>query len=366
VLILLVCYIPIHRSGNWSILPIFTAAKKVLMKTFTIPGSFSLECGDVLEQVEIAYLTLGEMNQQGDNVIWICHALTANADPEEWWPGMVGHGKLFDPGQYFIVCANILGSCYGSTFAGSMKPGSNTAYGREFPLITVRDQVTAMMALKNHLGIKHIRLCVGASLGGMQVMEWAVMEPSQFAKICLIATNARHSPWGIAFNEAQRMAIYADSTLYDDTPEAGWKGLAAARAIAMLSYRNYRTYGLTQLDNLNKYDQFKAASYQQYQGEKLCKRFHPWAYLTLSRMMDSHNIGRNRESVEAALQMIFTPTLVIGIESDFLFPLSEQQDLARKIPGAFLKVVNSRYGHDGFLIENEILTDIIGEFLVED
>lgn len=335
------------------------------MNIFTIPGNFSLESGEVLENVDIAYLTLGEMNQRGDNVIWICHALTANADPEEWWPGMAGSGHLFDPAKYFIVCANILGSCYGSTFAGSISKDSDKPYGDKFPLITVRDQVKTLMALREHLGIQRINLCVGASLGGMQVLEWSIMEPAIFSKICLIATNARHSPWGIAFNEAQRMALYADSSLYEDGPEAGWKGLAAARAIAMLSYRNYRTYGTTQMDDLDKFDHFKASSYQQYQGEKLCRRFHPWSYLTLTRMMDSHNVGRGRGNIEQALNKIAAAALVIGIESDFLFPIAEQQYLSKQIPAAFLKVVNSKYGHDGFLIENDILSDIIGEFLSE-
>lgn len=335
------------------------------MNKYLISEPLLLESGATLEEVEIAYLTIGTLNDAKDNVIWICHALTANADAEEWWPGMVGRGKLFDPDKYFIVCANILGSCYGSTFAGSSRTGNKNPYGRDFPLITVRDQVQVLTLLRKHLEIHRIKLCLGASLGGHQVLEWAISEPSVFQKIAALATNAKHSPWGIAFNEAQRMALMADSTLYSEEPEAGWKGLAAARAIAMLSYRNYRTFEMTQLDDDGRIDLFKAATYQQYQGEKLCRRFHPWAYITLSKMMDSHDVGRGRGGIEKALGMIRASTLVIGIESDYLFPLAEQQFLARHIPGAFLKVLNSKYGHDGFLIENDILTDILGEFLEE-
>lgn len=336
-----------------------------MIKKYTIEGRFELECGQSLEDVDVAYMTLGNMNASGDNVIWVCHALTANADPEEWWPGLVGKQKLIDPEQYFIVCANIIGSCYGSTFAGSFKPGKDKPYGADFPLLTVRDQVRALDALRRHLEIERVKMCIGASLGGQQVVEWAISNPGVFDKICLIATNCRHSPWGIAFNEAQRMAIEADDTLYSGKEEAGWKGMAAARAIAMLSYRNYKTYQYTQMDESEKIDHFKAVSYQQYQGEKLCKRFHPLAYLTLSKMMDAHNVGRGRGGTAAALGLIRAQTLVIGIESDILFPLIEQEYLSRKIPNAFLKVINSKFGHDGFLIEYELLTDIIGEFLSE-
>lgn len=335
------------------------------MKKFQISGEFKLECGKSLFDIEVAYHTLGKMNATGSNVIWICHALTANSDPEEWWPDMVGKGKCFDPEKYFIVCANVMGSCYGSTYAGSTDSNTGNPYGADFPLITVKDQVKALMALRENLDISRIHLAVGAALGGQQVLEWSITEPLLFDKICLIATNARHSPWGIAFNETQRMAILADESTYTDAPDRGWKGMAAARSIAMLSYRNYKIYELTQMDTNEKYDQFKAASYQQYQGEKLCKRFHPWAYISLTHMIDSHNVGRGRESIDIALQQVEAQSMIIGIESDLLYPLVEQQYLAKHIPRGFLKIINSRYGHDGFLIEYEMLTEIINEFLKE-
>jgi homoserine O-acetyltransferase len=342
-------------TGNWE-----------TMNIFKLEGQLELESGSVLSGVEVAYTMYGTLNPQKDNVIWVCHALTANALPEEWWPGLVGVGKLMDPNKYCIICVNILGSCYGSTFAGSIDPNTRNQYGDRFPLVTVRDHVQVLKKMRTYLEIDRITLLIGASLGGQHVLEWAIEEPFVFDRIGLLATNAKHSPWGIAFNEAQRMAIHADPTLYEDRPDRGWKGLAAARAIAMLSYRNYRTYQLTQLDSDERIDMFKAASYQQYQGEKLCKRFHPWAYLTLSKMMDSHDVGRGRGGIEQALGQIRAKTMVVGIESDFLFPLLEQQFLAREIPGAFLKVLNSKYGHDGFLIEYEILTEILGEFLSEE
>ena len=328
----------------------------------TLP--FHLEGGAVLKSLEIAYCTYGKLNAEQDNVVWVCHALTANADAEDWWSGLVGTDKLLDPKQYYVVCANILGSCYGTTGPASINPDTGNPYKSDFPLITIRDMVKAHIILKKHLGIKKIKLAIGGSMGGQQVLEWAIEEPDTFENICLLATNARHSPWGIAFNEAQRMAILADQSLTDDSPEAGKKGLEAARAIAMLSYRNYLTYEKTQSEsNDEKMDDFRASSYQRYQGEKLWKRFDVFAYLTLSRAMDSHNVGRGRKSQETALQSINANTLVIGIKTDILFPVTEQEWIASHIPASRLELIDSIFGHDGFLIEFEEIGRYLKPFL---
>ena len=202
--------------------------------------------------------------------------------------------------------------------------------------------------MAKHLQINCIELICGGSLGGQQAMEWAITEPEFIKKLFVIATNARHSAWGIAFNEAQRMAI-----------DAGEKGLEAARAIAMLSYRNYDMYNNTQTDNDGRADNFSAASYQRYQGEKLKKRFDAGSYIVLSKAMDSHNVGRGRESIGHALKSIKAKTLVTGILSDILFPLAEQQFLAQHIPGAVYTEIDSRYGHDGFLIETKIISELL-------
>ncbi len=313
---------------------------------------FTLESGTTLPELEIAYHAYGQLSAAGDNVIWICHALTGNSDAMDWWSGMVGEDKLLDPRRYFIVCANILGSCYGTTGSGSVDPSTGEAYRQHFPLVTIRDMVGAHELLRRHLGIEQIYLAIGGSMGGQQVLEWAVQSPNLFKYLILLATNARHSPWGIAFNESQRMAIYADQTLYDNTPQAGQKGLETARAIAMLSYRAYGTYLHTQLDpDDGKMEEFRASTYQRYQGWKLWNRFNVFAYLTLSKAMDSHNLARNRGSLESVLARIMAKTLVVGIESDILFPISEQKFLAAHIPGAELTLLDSLYGHDGFLIE---------------
>ncbi|NJL12360.1 MAG: homoserine O-acetyltransferase [Microscillaceae bacterium] len=335
--------------------------------TFVHSQAFALECGESLPELRLAYTTLGQIQRdpQGRcrNVVWVCHALTANAEAADWWAGMIGPGKCFDPQHHFIICANMLGSCYGSTYALSPHPHTGKPYFHAFPLITVRDIARSLDLLRAHLGIDQIQLCIGGSMGGQQALEWAILEPTRIARLVVLATNARHSAWGIAFNEAQRMAIAADATWGQNHPEAGLKGMRAARALALLSYRNYQAYGHTQTDpQEEKLTQFKAASYQQYQGDKLMRRFDAFAYWALSRAMDSHHLGRYRGGLEAALRRIEAQTLVVGIASDLLFPVSEQQYLAAHIPQAKYLEIDSPYGHDGFLIEFEKISQGIREW----
>ncbi|PSR56560.1 homoserine O-acetyltransferase [Adhaeribacter arboris] len=328
------------------------------------PQPFLLESGKIVPQLQITYHTYGKLNAKKNNVIWVCHALTANADVFDWWKGLFGQGFLFNPEEHFIVCANILGSCYGTTGPLSKNPATGTLYYQSFPDITIRDMVAAHEILRQHLGISKINILLGGSLGGQQALEWAILQPEIIQHLLIVATNAFHSPWGIAFNEAQRMAIRADETFHLNIPEGGRKGLKAARAIALLSYRTYDTYCKTQREtDLSKTDNFNASSYQNYQGDKLVNRFDAYSYTSLSRTMDSHNVGRQRHSVESALQQIKAKTLVIGISSDLLFPVTEQQFLAQHIPGALYQEIDSFYGHDGFLIETEKLTQLIETFL---
>ncbi len=325
---------------------------------------FELESGAVLSSLDIAYHTYGKLNKAGDNVIWVCHALTANSDVVDWWPGLVGKGDVIDTNKYFVVCANILGSCYGTTGPQSTNPETGTPYGKDFPLITIRDMVKAHVLLRKHLKIDKIKLAIGGSLGGQQVLEWAVIEPGLFEQICVLATNAQHSPWGIAFNEAQRMALEADPTLYDDHQDAGNAGLAAARAVAMLSYRSYMTYQNTQAEEDDrKWEGFLASSYQRHQGKKLVARFNVLSYLWLSRAMDSHNLGRDRDSIAEALHSIAARTLVIGVRTDVLFPIEEQSLLTTYIPRSRLEIIDSLYGHDGFLVETETIGALLKPFL---
>ena len=334
------------------------------MKQLKYQQAFPLECGEVLSELDIAYCTYGTLNQKKDNVVWVCHALTANADAADWWHGLVGEGLLINPKEYFIVCANMLGSCYGSTSPASINSKTGKAYHKDFPLISIRDMVRSHQILQKHLGIEKIKLCIGGSMGGQQVLEWAIMDNNCFDNICVLASNARHSPWAIAFNETQRMALLADPSIYDNTTEAGKAGLGAARAVGMLSYRHYSTYEQTQLEPKNdKIDHFLASSYQRYQGLKLWNRFDPLAYLSLSKSMDTHNVGRNRGSITKALRQIKANTLIIGIQTDILFPVVEQIYLADSIPNAQLVIIDSIYGHDGFLTEFKVISEKVGHFL---
>jgi homoserine O-acetyltransferase/O-succinyltransferase len=323
-----------------------------------------LESGAVLPNVDIAYNTFGTMNADKSNVVWICHAFSANSDPTDWWPGMVGEGKFFTPEKYFIICANMLGSCYGSTGPLSVNPETGKKYYKDFPVVTVRDMVKTLTILRKHLGIEQIHFSCGFSMGGQQLLEWVIQEPEIFDNILLGATNIKHSPWGIAFNESQRLAIEADSTFGEERDEAGAKGMKAARSIGLISYRNYKAYCKTQEDKDNtKLENYNACSYQQYQGDKLVKRFNAYSYYILSKAMDNHNITRGRGDAKDVLSAVKCNTLVLGITSDYLYPLEEQQLLASLIPHSLFVEINSDYGHDGFLIEDAQITKILSAFL---
>ncbi|HOY13737.1 MAG TPA: homoserine O-acetyltransferase [Saprospiraceae bacterium] len=322
-----------------------------------------LESGRELSNVVIAYHTFGKLNENKSNVIWIIHALTANANPLEWWPGLVGEGSVIDPAEYFIVCANVLGSHYGSTCALHENPRTGKPYYHDFPMLTIRDLIKPYETLADHLGLEKIKLLIGASLGGQQAMEWAIKNPLKFEKLALLATNANHSPWGIAFNESQRMAIEADQSWYKNYPDAGIEGLKAARSIALLSYRTIDGYNITQKEETPKVESFKASSYQRYQGQKLADRFNAFSYHLFTKCMDSHDVGRGRTSREEALSRIKAKTTIIGIESDILFPVSEQAYLHECIKDSKFYKISSKFGHDGFLVEKEQVGNIIRETL---
>lgn len=332
--------------------------------TFFYEGNFSLEAGLTLPRYHLAYTTYGLLNESGDNVIWIFHALTANSNPHEWWPGLVGEGKLFNPATYFIVCVNMPGSCYGSIGPLDKKPGLEDCWFHDFPFFTPGDMVRCYMPLREKLGIKKIHIGIGGSMGGQQLLEWAIEEPQLFEYIFPIATNALHSPWGIAFNATQRICIETDSSWLNRNTDAGITGMKAARAVALISYRNYDTYQASQSENTSELiDHFKSDSYQRYQGEKLAKRFNAFSYYKLSQSMDSQNVGRDRGNAATALQKIKAKTLAIGIRTDILFPVAEQKFIADNISGASLEVISSLYGHDGFLLEYEQIEKLITSFI---
>ncbi|MDR1984188.1 MAG: homoserine O-acetyltransferase [Prevotellaceae bacterium] len=329
---------------------------------------FTFECGKTIGGLDICYHT-GSQYSEDKKVIWICHALTANSNPEEWWNLLVGKDKFFDTEKYFIICVNMLGSCYGSSGPSSVditakdKNKSTNLYLLDFPEVSVRDIVEAHKIVKNHIGIKKIDLIIGGSIGGFQALEWSISEPDLFQYSVLIACNARVSPWGTAFNESQRMAILADNTFCEQKNiKGGEKGLEAARSTALLSYRSYEGYGITQKEeNADTLFANKACSYQQYQGKKLSGRFDAYSYYYLSKSIDSHNVGRKRGGVENALSAVKAKTICIGIGSDVLFPVEEQKFLAKHIRNAEYFEITSQFGHDGFLLEWEQIQNILSK-----
>jgi homoserine O-acetyltransferase len=233
------------------------------METLKYNRPFITESGSVLPFVEIAYNTWGKLNSKADNVIWICHALTANSDVETWWPGMVGRGLLFDTDKYYIVCANVLGSCYGTTGPASINPLTGGQWLRDFPLITVRDLVNVHEILRKHLFVSKIHTVIGSSIGGYQAIEYSIMQPEVIQRLILIASNAKQSPWAIAFSESQRLAMEADQSFMAGEPDGGKKGLRAARSIALISYRTCNAYNQTQKEvDEEKLISLRAASYQ--------------------------------------------------------------------------------------------------------
>ena len=331
----------------------------------TFSGPFTLESGSTLPELTIGYHTYGQPNADESNVIWVCHALTANSDPLDWWAGLFGEEALFNPDTHYIVCANIPGSCYGSTGPLSVNPETGEPYYHTFPLLTVKDLVKAHQWLASYLELSQIALLIGGSLGGQQVLEWAIRQPPFIQQLAVVACNAWHSPWGVAFNETQRMAIEADQSWQESHPDAGLEGMRTARAMALISYRHYKTYHYSQEEPDNETtDHFRASSYQQYQGTKLAQRFNAFSYWYLSKAMDTHNVGRGRNSVAEALEQIQAQSLIMGIQSDMLFPIQEQAYLARLIPQATVVGLDSAYGHDGFLLETEQLAETIQQRLL--
>lgn len=339
-----------------------------IMEIYNYRHSFNLESGETLSELQIAYHTFGELNADRDNVIWVCHALTANSDVADWWPNTVVKDGFLDPSRYFIVCANILGSHYGTTGPLSINPTTGTPYYNTFPQMTVRDMVRAHQLLATHLAISRVKLLIGSSLGGFQCMEWALMDSDFAERVALIATTPVTKPWAAAFNESQRMAIEADSTYGDESPCAGAAGLAAARSIALLSYRGAHAYDLTQADNGAETDpenpfKRRVLTYQQHQGRKLCTRFNAYSYYRLSRAVDSHDISRGRGSMESVLEGFKPKTLVVAITSDILFPPKDHEPFVNHIPDVEYHLIDSDFGHDGFLIEYKKLTEIITQFI---
>lgn len=326
-----------------------------------LTARLELEAGGILPAARIVYHTSSE-GWDGKPVVWICHALTANSDPEDWWPEMVGPGKGIDTDRFFVVCVNMLGSPYGSEGPARINPETGKLWLLDFPRVTVRDMIKATTEVRKYLGINRIFLLIGSSIGGFQALEWAITEPSIFEHCVFIATAPRISPYFTAMNEAQRMAIEADQSFRAAKDlSGGAAGLRCARAQGLISYRSYEGYRLTQWEeDTDTLFAGRAASYERYQGEKLVRRsFDAYSYYTLSYALDSHNVGRGRGGVAKALDTIKAHSIIITIDSDNLFPVEESRVWNKMVPGAEYIEISSRFGHDGFLLETERLTEIL-------
>ncbi|MEX2594268.1 MAG: homoserine O-acetyltransferase [Anditalea sp.] len=334
-------------------------------EVFSYDGELILESGESLPGFQISYTTQGHLTPKKDNVIWVLHALTGDANVQEWWSGLVGDDKFYDPTKHFIVCANLLGSCYGSTQPLSENPKTGKPYYYDFPNLTTRDMAMVFDHLREHLGIEKIDTLIGGSLGGQVALEWAYALESRLKHAVILASNAKASPWIIGFNETQRMAIESDCTWGLNQPDAGKKGLETARAIGMLSYRHHETFLQSQNDTGENRDNYKISSYLRYQGLKLANRFNALSYWILSKAMDSHNLGRGRGGVEKALSQIQSKVLAIGVDTDVLFTTAESQFISKHVSKGTYREITSIYGHDAFLIEFEQLSYLLKSFYLE-
>ena len=338
-----------------------------------IEDDFAFEAGGSVRGIEVVYHTSDREYKAGDRVVWLCHALTANSNPMDWWPEMVGKGCCINPEKDYVVCVNIFASPYGTTgprdwCAGKRREAKGERSPLDFPKVTVRDMARLFPIVRKYIGIEKVDLLVGSSIGGFQALEWAILEPEVIERAAFIATAPRVTPWLGAWMESQRMAIEADPTFKAcESLAGGQKGLEAARALSLISYRTFDGYNLTQAEeDEDCLFAGRVASYERYQGEKLVKRdFDAYSYYYLTWSVDSHNVGRKRGGVAAALGKIKAKSVVITITSDGLFPPVEGKKWAAWIPGAKYVEIESKWGHDGFLLETEAIAERLEELRVE-
>lgn len=342
-------------------------------RRLTLGRPLALESGESLAHVQVAYRTWGKLSAAADNAVIVCHALTGSADADEWWAPLFGPGKALDPDRYFIVCSNVLGGCYGTTGPTSAAQDGKP-WGARFPRITIRDQVRVQIALADALGIAGIRFVIGGSMGGLHALEWALLDPLRVRAVVSIAASAFHSPWCIAWSEAQRLALRADPRFRDgayapDAPPAD--GLAAARAIAMISYRSAgsldRRFGRAPGSQIfgersESPDDFAARGWLRHHARSLVERFDANSYLRLLDAMDTHDLARGRGHRDAVLRQIRQPVLIGSVSSDALYVPAEQRALAAALPNGSWLPIDSEHGHDGFLVDADQFEPAVRRF----
>ncbi|WP_078858526.1 homoserine O-acetyltransferase MetX [Streptomyces sp. NRRL F-2799] len=351
---------------------------------YTAGTPLRLEAGGELPGVRLAFETWGRLAPDRSNAVLVLHALTGDshvagpAGPGHptpgWWDALVGPGRALDTGRWFVVAPNALGGCQGSTGPASPRPGGDRAWGGAFPFLTQRDQVAAEAGLADALGIERWALVVGGSMGGMRAVEWAVSYPDRVGALLLLATAASASAGQIAWADIQLQAIRADPHWqggdYHGTGHGPVDGLGLARRLAHVTYRAeaelQTRFGRAPQGGEDPWHggRYQVGSYLDHHAEKLVRRFDAGSYVVLTEAMNAHDVGRGRGGTRSALAGVRAPTLVAGVDSDRLYPLPQQRELAALIPSADgVRVVESPYGHDGFLIETEQVGRLVAELL---
>jgi homoserine O-acetyltransferase len=360
--------------------------------TFAHDHAFSLEGGGHLRDITIAYETWGELNADASNAVLICHALTGDSHAagvaghgytaDGWWDPLIGPGRAVDTDRFFVVCANVLGGCQGTTGPASNNAATGRPYASQFPMVSIRDIVRTQAALADHLQVGMWLAVIGGSMGGMQVLEWGVMFPSRVRSIVPIATCAASTAQQIAYSTVQRNAIALDpkwrgGEYYDAAPGDGpHLGLATARQLAHVTYRTDEIFserfdrGASEpFEHFTLWHRFDVEEYLDYQGAKLARRFDTNSYLVIAKMMDLHDIGRGRGGVARALGRLRSPVLTMSISSDALFYPYQQEQLRDGIRAAGGRcdhvVIDSPDGHDGFLLATDEIAEALRPFLDE-
>ncbi|NDE59292.1 MAG: homoserine O-acetyltransferase [Acidimicrobiia bacterium] len=380
---------PLPASGAWRM-----GDPAGHRRFFTLPADrkLAIDVGVVMEGVTTAYETWGSLNSDASNAILLCHAWTGDSHvagrageghpTPGWWEGAVGPGLAIDTNQFFVVCANVLGGCQGSTGPASPHPVDGKPYGSRFPVITIRDMVRTQARLADHLGVRKWRAVVGGSMGGMQVLEWAVTFPERVGAIMPIATCAQASAQQIAWGSIGRRGITNDpkwrgGDYYDAAPGDGpHEGLSTARMVAQVTFRSDNVFtdrfgrdmvGGEGSSTLALEQKFEVERYLEYHGEKLCRRFDANSYIAIGKAMDLHDVGRSRGGLVAAMKRVNMPSLTMGIWSDFLYPVYQQLQIRDLVAanGARSEYVevDSPHGHDAFLIELDQVGPAVKRFI---
>ena len=361
--------------------------------TVTDGRPFALEGGGRIDDVVLAYETWGTLNADGSNGVLVCHALTGDSHAagtigpghgqDGWWDDLIGPGKPVDTDRWFVVCANVLGGCQGSTGPASPHPEDGRPYGSRFPVVTIRDMVRAQARLMEHLGVRRWMAVVGGSMGGMQALEWAVMYPRRVRSVVPIATCMQATAQQIAWGAIGRRAIRLDpqwrgGDYYDAEPGDGpGEGLEIARMVAQVTFRSDNVFTdrfgreladkATVGDTLGMWQRFEVERYLEYHGQKLARRFDTNSYLAIGKAMDLHDVARGRGSLDRAMLRVVAPTMTVGIWSDMLYPSYQQQQIheilsANGVPSEYVEI-DSPHGHDAFLINGDQLAEPLERFL---